>query len=113
MIRATHADRTLTFGAYFDCGAGGSVTEARMLVGGAGDALFIPTKTVSAIVGKEFTEATFKAASTALLEEIRANPSTSAIHTAAYRESLAMGLLYKSFLAAQEHLPATMASAIV
>jgi xanthine dehydrogenase/oxidase len=113
MQRATHSDRIVTFGAYFDVAANGSVADARVLVGGASEAMLIPKKTLTAIIGKKLDDASFKAASAALLEEIRAKPSTDPLHTAAYRESVALGFLYKAYLAMQKNLPPPVNSAIV
>ena len=97
-----------------ETGLTGTVTAARLVVGGATATLHNAASTAKLLVGAKLNQATYAVAAKALAAEIAASPSTDPRHSLAYRQNLATGFLYKLFLSAQgSSLPTELTSAIV
>jgi len=99
MQRHVFSHPIVNFGAHITLQADQTtVKEARIIVGGATSTLISAERTATSLRGSQITQATLSAAMTALISDIQANPSDDQVSTPEFRQSCALGFLYKTFL---------------
>eukprot|EP00930_Biecheleria_cincta_P041107 TRINITY_DN28156_c0_g3_i1.p1 TRINITY_DN28156_c0_g3~~TRINITY_DN28156_c0_g3_i1.p1 ORF type:complete len:1336 (-),score=211.24 TRINITY_DN28156_c0_g3_i1:97-4053(-) len=111
--RHVFAHAVVNLGAYIDfADSSGTVNQARIMVGGACKRLLNASKTADALRGRKLDDETLKLATAALKSEIQENASDDLRNSSEYREQLAVGFLYKTFLCARKDLPEQLKSAV-